>query len=402
LDARRPERHGVGPANGPACQAGRLHDSRGTIAEIAQKAGFKAAIGAPILVGGVTWGAIVAISSAAEPIPEGAEERLGVFTELVATAVANLQSQNELRGLADEQAALRRVATLVAEGVSADELFLAVANEVGNVLAVPGVVLDRFDPDGTAVTVALANDPDWEMATRIVYHGRRWPKGGGGLHGLVWATGRPARIDSYSQLAGESAAAARTAGVGSGCATPIVVEGRLWGLIRVFTRGTDPLPDDTEVRLQNFTQLVAAALSNAQASRDLNEIATEQTALRRVATLVAEGAESGNVFAAVCAEAGPLVGASSVNLSHYTPDGLNVTMAGWSLRDTHIPVGTSFPLAPDTVGGAIVSTHAPVRIDSWEGASSDLAKLVRERGVKSSVGAPVVVEGPASGTGCGQ
>src|SRR5262245_13301967 len=545
----------------------------GTIAEVARKAGFRAAIGAPILVGGAIWGAIVAISSTPEPIPEDAERRLGVFTELVATAVTNLQARDELRGLADAQAALRRVATLVAEGVTADQLFWTVANEVGHVLGVPGVVLDRFEPDGTAVTVALAPDPDWEIARQIVYLGRRWSREDEGLSRLVWTTGRPARVDSYSALEGGTAQDARSAGVGSGCGTPIVVDGRMWGMIRVFTRGADALPDDAEERLQDFTELVAAALSNAQASRDLNEIAPaqaalrrvatpvakgvqaeellsgvagevaqvlgvsgaqvdryeadgtavvlatwrdagweaidnvlhvgmrfspdpgtlteaiqstghsariedysdvpgligessraagigaacaapivvegklwgairafsredealgadaesrlegftelvataisnaqahddlaaladeqaaladEQAALRRLATLVAQGAESGEVFDAVCAEAGLLLGASSVNLSRYTPDGLNVTMAGWSLRGMHIPDGTSFPLAADTIGGRIVESGEPVRMDSWEHATSDLAVLVRESGVRSSVGAPVIVEG---------
>jgi signal transduction histidine kinase len=62
---------------------------RGTIAEIADRAGFRSAIGAPIVVGGATWGAIVARSTMPEPIPERSELRLSQFTELVATAVSN-------------------------------------------------------------------------------------------------------------------------------------------------------------------------------------------------------------------------------------------------------------------------------------------------------------------------
>src|SRR5262249_22082724 len=187
----------------------------GKIARAARSANFQSAIGAPITVEGKLWGRIVGISTDPAPIPERSEGRLGQFTELVATALANTHSREQVAALADEQAALRRVATLVAEGVTADQLFWSVANEVGHVLGVPGVVLDRFDPDGTAVTVALATDLDWEIARQIVYLGRRWPREDEGLSRLVWTTGRPARVDSYSGLEGGTAQDARSAGVGS-------------------------------------------------------------------------------------------------------------------------------------------------------------------------------------------
>src|SRR5262249_46694282 len=134
-----------------------------------------------------------------------------------------------------------------------------------------------------------------------------------------------------------------------------------------------------------------------QANEDLRGLVDEQAALRRLATLVAEGADASSVFDAVCEETGRLVGAASVNLSHYTSDGFNVTMAGWSLRDTHVPVGTRAPVAHDTIAGEITRTRLPARIESWDRATSELARLVRERGVRSSVGAPVVVEGTVWG-----
>jgi signal transduction histidine kinase len=138
---------------------------------------------------------------------------------------------------------------------------------------------------------------------------------------------------------------------------------------------------------------MATAIANAESREALARLADEQAALRRVATLVAEGRDAPAVFDAVCEETGLLVGATSVNLSHYTPDGTNVTIAGWSLRNTHVPAGTTFPLTPDTIGGEIVRTREPVRIDSWEGATRELATLVRELGVRSSLGAPVMIEG---------
>src|SRR4029077_7708094 len=121
----------------------------GTIAEVARGAGFRSAIGAPIVVDGHTWGTIIAISTMLDPIPEGSETRLSQFTELVATAVSNLQARDDLRGLADEQAALHRVATLVAEGATPEELFAAVASEAAQVLHVAAASLERYEADGT-------------------------------------------------------------------------------------------------------------------------------------------------------------------------------------------------------------------------------------------------------------
>src|SRR5262249_40213019 len=77
----------------------------------------------------------------------------------------------------------------------------------------------------------------------------------------------------------------------------------------------------------------------------------------------------------------------------YTKDGFNVTMAGWSQNGMHVPVGTRFPASADTIGGAVSRARAPVRMDSWEGATSELARFVRDRGIRSSLGAPIVVDG---------
>ena len=377
-------------------EAARIDDFTGLPGTIAaaRRAEVMAAVGAPIVVEGEVWGSIIAVSIDADPVPDATETRLKVFTELVATAISNRRAHNELQSLAEEQAALRRVATLVAEGAPEEDLFTAVAQEVGNVLHVSGTILDWYEADGTAVTLATAHDEDWDAADLVAFPGRRWPSEPGSLSRSVFETRRTARIDDYASLLGVTGDAARQVGVGSGAAGPIIVDGRLWGLIRVFSRFGETLPAGIEDRLVGFTELVATAISNLQARHDLQRLAEEQAALRRVATLVAEGAGSTDVFDAVCAETGLLVGAASVNLSHYTPDGFNVTVAGWSESgDIHVPVGTRYPLTPDTVGGVIVRTRATARIDSWEDAASELGRLVRARGIRSSLGAPVVVEG---------
>ena len=267
----------------------------GTIAEVARGAGFRSAIGAPIIVDGHTWGTIIAISTMPDPIPEGAEIRLSKFTELVATAVSNLQARDDLRGLADEQAALRRVATLVAEGATPEVLFSAVAREAAQVLDVAAASLERYEADGTGVTLALARAPDWEIADSVAYPGRRWPYDPGGLLALVWDTGRAARVDDYSEVGGAAGEAARAVGVTSACAAPITVDGKLWGLIRVYAR-QGKLPEGTESRLSLFTELVATALSNAAARAEVvasraRIVAAGDEARRRIERNLHDGAQ---------------------------------------------------------------------------------------------------------------
>jgi signal transduction histidine kinase len=133
------------------------------------------------------------------------------------------------------------------------------------------------------------------------------------------------------------------------------------------------------------------------AAEPLQFLADEQAALRRVATLVAQGAKPEAVFDAVCEETGRLIGATSVNLAHFTADGINLTIAGWSLRGVHVPTGTRLSLDGEAINTLILRSAAPVRVDTYEGVPGELAARLRELGVKSEVGAPVVVNGEVWG-----
>jgi hypothetical protein len=68
-------------------------------------------------------------------------------------------SRDELRVLAEQQAALRRVATLVARGVPPSQVFSAVADELGRVLGVSHSTLIRYEPDGTSIRMAVSEEP---------------------------------------------------------------------------------------------------------------------------------------------------------------------------------------------------------------------------------------------------
>jgi PAS domain S-box-containing protein len=295
-----------------------------------------------------------------------------------------------LRRTQEEQAALRRVATLVAREAPPTEVFDTVAAEVARVLEIPLTSILCYDVGETAVKVGGSGvENPYPVGARFPPHA--------GVITEVGRTGRPARVDDYGALPSEVAQRLAAAGIRSSVGVPIVVNGRTWGVMVALSTASDPLPADTEDRLADFTELVATAIANTEARAELRQLVDEQTALRRVATLVAGGADARGVFDAVCEETGRVIGATSVNLARFSSDGFNLTMAGWSLHDTHVPTGTRLPLRGETINTVIRRTRAPARVDSYDGVTGELAALIRERGIKSELGVPVIVEGEVWG-----
>ena len=129
------------------------------------------AAGVPVLVSGRVWGAvIVAAGNERPPLPADTLDRLAVFTELMATAIANTEARTEIERLAQEQAALRRVATLVARGAEPSEVFAAVAHEVSEVMHLPIAAVQRYEDDETMTVMAA-----WSDRPHPFEPGTRWP-----------------------------------------------------------------------------------------------------------------------------------------------------------------------------------------------------------------------------------
>ena len=207
------------------------------------------------------------------------------------------RAEAEAQRLADEHAALRRVATLVAEGASPGAVLDAVAAEMEALLDADQVALNRFEP-GEEITVLAHRGLDVER-TPV---GSRLSTEGESATAKVRRTGRPARMDDYESAGGALAELARATGLRSSVSAPITVEGRLWGLITASWKGEQPPPPDTEERMVKFAGLLDTAIANTEARSEVERLAEEQAALRRVATLVAEGASPTAVFDAVAAE----------------------------------------------------------------------------------------------------
>ena len=174
--------------------------------------------------------------------------------------------QTRLRQIADEQAALRRVATLVARGIDPADVFSAVAEEVRRLLGADNAGIGRFEPDGTAVVIVSSvgqNPAKWPAGARVELRDYLVPA-------VVWRTGHAARVDEdqWSSAPDPVADGLREAGIRSVVASPIIVEGRLWGVVTVLTTRR-PFPPDTADHLADFTELIATAVGNAQSRAEL-------------------------------------------------------------------------------------------------------------------------------------
>jgi GAF domain-containing protein len=294
----------------------------------------------------------------------------------------------DLSALAAEQAALRRVAALVAGGAAPEEAFAAVVEEIGRLLPVEYAGMGRFEPDDSVTYLAA-----WGTAFEPVAARSQLTLGGKNLATIVFQTGRPARIDNYADASGPLGVTARETGARSAVATPIIVEGRLWGVMGAGSTLEQPLPADTEARLASFTELLATTIANAESRAGVSRMVADQAALRRVATLVARAVPPEDVFAAVVEEIGRLLPVDFADLGRCEPDGTITFLAAWGKTRPVFPVGARVRLGGKNVTTLVVQTGSPARIESYADASGPIGAPTRQTGVRSAIGTPIDVEG---------
>jgi GAF domain-containing protein len=360
----------------------------GPITKSVRAYGIRSVVGVPVLVEGRLWGVITTGMTREEPLPHDTESRLAQFTELMATAIANAEAHAEVARLAEEQAALRRVAVLVAQQPSPSEVFTAVTQAVGLVLGADLAGLNVFEGDATTTIAGWSGD-----GGPIPPIGSRFPLDGDSVVARIFETRAPARIDSYAEAEGEAADVARSLRLRSTVGAPILVEGKLWGALVAGTRGVEPWAENAETRIAAFTELAATAIANAE-SREARAVLTEeQAALRRVATLVAQGTSPQDLFDAVAEEVGRLLLAANVSMGRYEPDESVTSMASWSSVGPVFPPGGRWQIKGTNVAWTVLQTGRPARIDDFSAATDPIGVAVREAGYKSAVGSPIVVEG---------
>jgi PAS domain S-box-containing protein len=173
------------------------------------------------------------------------------------------EGEHARQRMADEQAALRRVATAVAAEIEPERLFGLVAEEVGHALDARIANILRFNGDGTALTMAA-----WSDGADTLPVGTTIPLDGETIAPRIWRTGRPARYDSLDGIDGELADALRERGINAAVGAPVSLAGMLWGAVIISSTGA-PFPPAAEQHVANFADLAAQALANAQAREQL-------------------------------------------------------------------------------------------------------------------------------------
>ena len=393
----------------PARMDSHEHAAGASAARI-RKMGIESMVAVPIVVGEQLWG-VAAVASREGPLPADTEVGIADFADLVATAIANAAareqlntSRDSLRQLARQQTALRRVAELVAREAEPAAVFNAVAEELASCLDTYNATVIRYEGDFVVVEALASFNQDLANPPLV---GARLPLEGDHIAPIILRTGRPARMDSHEHAAGETAALIRALGIQSMVGVPIVVGGEVWGSTGVASR-TGPLPPDTEVRMADFADLVATSIANAatraqlQAGRDslreladdLSVLARQQAALRRVATLVARGVSQTEVFSAVAEEMAGCLNVGNAEVLRFEDDGAAIVVVA-SYADPgvpHLSLGERLSTEGDNVAATVSRTRQSARMDSWEGAAGPIAHRVRELGVRSRIGAPIVVD----------
>jgi signal transduction histidine kinase len=218
---------------------------------------------------------------------------------LGANACSELQgSRDELAALAEQQAALRRVATLVARAASPSEVFSVVAEEMARCLKVANAEVCRYQENGAGIVAvgsfAESGAPDVPVGESLMCEGEN-------VSGKVSHTGQPARMDSYERAPGSIAARMRDLGIRSRVGAPIIVDDRVWGLAVVGSRRPEPLPPDTEERVGEFADLVATAIAAATSRAELIEsrrriVAAADDTRRRLERNLHDGAQQRAVW----------------------------------------------------------------------------------------------------------
>jgi signal transduction histidine kinase len=266
----------------------------------------------PVLAAAVGWGTVLAVVTSILSaacfaylfLPPGGSILVADWRELVAmgvflvtaVVVGELAARSrretlEAARLSAEQSALRRVATLVAQAGPPSEVFEAVTREVGLLCDADLARMERYEADGTVTGVAVWGRVPVELAV-----GTRFSLDGLSIARGVIASGGPVRVDSFGQDAGAIAREARTVGIRSSVGCPIVVGGRLWGVIAASTRREEPFPPHTEAQIGRFTELVATAVANAEAHAELTAsrariVATADETRRRIERDLHDGAQ---------------------------------------------------------------------------------------------------------------
>jgi signal transduction histidine kinase len=226
-------------------------------------------------------------------LPETGVGEVGALQRAFNVMGASLErGRDELTALADEQAGLRRVATLVAQGASAGDVLAAVAAEIGQLLPADHVLIGRYGVDGGDITTVGS----WSRGAGAGDFPAEWGAGVRDLAALVRRTGRPVRTQPDETALAPVAPYGRPRSIRSSVGVPINVEADLWGIVIAASTREETMPEGTESRLGSFTELVSTAIADAEARVALTAsrarlVVTADETRRRMARDLHDGAQ---------------------------------------------------------------------------------------------------------------
>ena len=227
--------------------------------------GIESAYAVPLLAADGAYIGHLGVMDAGTAGPSSAErDVLRILASRAAVELERRRAESALERAADEQASLRRIATLVAQGTAPETLLEAVTFEVGRLFDADAANIARFEEGGIRIMGAWS---EGETATPPT--DELLPLDGDTVSAKVLRTGRPARLDSYEGVDGALADRIRGLGIRAAIAAPVTVEARLWGSVTAWRRGEEPFPPGAEARLGAFAELFGLAVVNAEAHEQL-------------------------------------------------------------------------------------------------------------------------------------
>jgi len=359
------------------------------IGDLLRREGLRVAAGGPIIVDGRIWGAMLASASNVDELPPNSAQRVGEFAELVSTAIWSIEARAKAERLAAEQSALRRVAILVSQQASPEQVVGVVTEELSRVLDVEMVRTVRLNPDGTVEILAALD----ENAEESVSAGLNVPVPEGSVLSEVLRTSRPVRreypADTPTPAGGMPAARSVAGG-------PVIVDGQLWGAIVVGSTVPYGLRLASENRVAEFAQLLSTSISNIESRANVERRVAEQSALRRVATMVAREQPPEKLFPAIAHELGVLLDVEASVILEYDREGKPNAVADWDAGPAHPRLGRQLWPKLERLAEAVYRTGSRQRSDNGRGPRAGTS-TDREPDFRSIVLGPVVVAGTTWG-----
>jgi len=323
----------------------------GSFAEYLRGLGIRSTVAAPVFAGEALWGAITA-SSTAEAMPEGSEQQLARFAELVSHSLGNHDARRRLHEERDFAAAV----------VELSQTLICVFDRDGRIV--------RFNAACERATGWSADEVLGRDARELIIP--------------------PEHLELFDEIL-ERAFAEQEAHPMQG-----------WWLTKDGGRRTIEFSNraitDADGNVAHFVSTGLDVTEREHATEQIVRLATEQAALRRVATLVARSPDPELVFEAVAEEAGRLLGADSSGAIRF--DGDTATTVGrWAAGEIRaFPAGAVVSLTgSDGLTAVVARTGKPARVDDYSRVRGDAARGMHEAGYRSGVGAPIVVGGATWG-----